>query len=414
MPDSSRDSRPGLAIVANVITPYRANLHRLIARGIPELKLHTLITHGPADFDWNLDIPPEINLSFHGTADDDPIATLHHAPLREWHKGGRLIDYLRQHNVRVVVCIVPRYLSYVRMVLYCRRAGVPVFVNSDANIRSERRISPLEAAIKSRFHGWWIRRVAGVFPMGDLGEQYFLRYGAEPQRMYRVPYTPDYDRYASVQRDRLKEFCRTYGLNPARRYFMYSGRLAPSKRVDLLIDAFARIADERPDWDLVVVGDGVLNHELRKRVPEQLRKRVVWTGFLDGEEPTVAYHAADVLVLPSDREPWALVVQEAMAAGLAVVASDVVGAAHELIDDGVSGRIFAAGDVESLCRALLDVTDAGRLDEYKRQSRLALQAWRQSLDPVAEIRRALVDAGALPPQSPARPQLEMGAVHGKP
>jgi glycosyltransferase involved in cell wall biosynthesis len=292
--------------------------------------------------------------------------------------------------------------------------GVPVFVNSDANIRSERRLSPLQAAIKSRFHGWWIRRVAGVFPMGEFGEQYFRQYGAESRRMYRVPYTPDYDRYSSVPPWQLEEFRRKYGLNPARRFFMYSGRLVPSKRVDLLIDAFARIADERPDWDLMVVGDGLLSPELRRRVPEHLQQRVVWTGFLDGEDSTVAYHAADVLVLPSDREPWALVVQEAMAAGLTVVASDVVGAAHELVDDGVSGRIFAAGDVESLRCALLDVTTAGQLDEYKRQSRLALQAWRESLDPVAEIRRALIDTGVLPPGSPAPPaaslKIETGAV----
>ena len=62
-------------------------------------------------------------------------------------------------------------------------------------------------------------------------------------------------------------------------------------------------------------------------MPEALRSRVVWTGFLDHGEPAFVYHSADVLVLPSDREPWALVIQEAMAAGLTVVASDVVGAA---------------------------------------------------------------------------------------
>ena len=76
-----------------------------------------------------------------------------------------------------------------------------------------------------------------------------------------------------------------------------------------------------PNWDLLLVGDGVLRDELASRVPDRLRW-VVWTGFVDGGDTATAYHAADICVLPSDMEPWALVVQEAMAAGLAVVSSD--------------------------------------------------------------------------------------------
>jgi glycosyltransferase involved in cell wall biosynthesis len=181
---------------------------------------------------------------------------------------------------------------------------------------------------------------------------------------------------------------------------IFSGRLVPQKRVDLLIDAFASIAARRAGWDLLVVGDGVLGDDLRRRVPESLRSRIVWTGFLDKDGPAVAYHAADVLVLPSDTEPWAVVVQEAMAAGLAVVASHVVGAAHDLVKDKWSGRIFSAGDLEQLESALLDVTADDAIDTYRDRARQALAEWRKQINPVAEIRRALTDAHALPSQRP--------------
>ena len=46
MANATHDTRPGLAMIANVMVPYRLNLHKLVAAGIPELKLHTLITHG--------------------------------------------------------------------------------------------------------------------------------------------------------------------------------------------------------------------------------------------------------------------------------------------------------------------------------------------------------------------------------
>ena len=65
---------PGLAMIANVMTPYRLNLHKLVAAGIPELKLHTLITHGPAEFAWNLELPESIHTCYFGLPGDSPRA----------------------------------------------------------------------------------------------------------------------------------------------------------------------------------------------------------------------------------------------------------------------------------------------------------------------------------------------------
>ena len=129
---------------------------------------------------------------------------------------------------------------------------------------------------------------------------------------------------------------------------------------------------------------------------QALRSRVVWTGFLDGDEPALAYNAADVLVLPSDFEPWALVIQEAMAAGLAIVASDVVGAARELIQDKSSGRIFPAGQLAGLIDAMMDVTDPMNLERYQEASQRALADWSRTTNPIDEVRRALVENGVLP------------------
>lgn len=387
--------KPGLAIIANCITPYRVNLHRLIAAGIPEFTLHTLITHGAADFDWSVDVPPSIQASYFGAADDSPLAGSLRAPMKEWRKGGRLIRHLHDHNVRAVICNGYRYISFLRVIRHCHRRGIPLFVNNDGNIRNERPLTPLKAWIKRRTYAWWLKRVAGVMPMGELGDQFFLKYGADPRQFYRVPYTPDYDAFAAVDAERLHRFRKNYGLSQERRYLVFSGRLAPAKRVDLLIDAFARLAADRPDWDLLIVGAGALGDDLRRRVPDELRTRVTWTGFLEQEELKLAYHASDVLVLPSDREAWAVVVQEAMACGLAVVASDVVGAAHELHADGVAGRTFVAGSVESLWPALREVTAPENIDRFRQRSREALAEWRARVDPVAEVRRALINVGVL-------------------
>jgi glycosyltransferase involved in cell wall biosynthesis len=83
-------------------------------------------------------------------------------------------------------------------------------------------------------------------------------------------------------------------------------------------------------------------------------------------------------------------VQEAMAAGLPIIASDSVGAARELVTDRVSGRIFPVGDVGALKQAILDVTASDAVDEYRFQAKHSLAKWREKLDPVEEIRRALM------------------------
>jgi glycosyltransferase involved in cell wall biosynthesis len=283
-----------------------------------------------------------------------------------------------------------------RVVCWCRQAGIPLFSHNDSNIRTERKLTPTRQFGKNLVYGWWMPRVAGVMSMGELGDQFFVKYGAKRERIYHVPCTPNYDRYAQVDPLALNAFRQKFGLQADRKYILYSGRLVQVKRVDLLIDAFAAIARSRPDWDLLIVGDGVLRDELHRRVPPELSNRILWTGFLQESECVPAYHAAEVLVLPSDVEPWALVIQEAMAAGRAVVASDAVGAAYELVEDRVSGRIFPIGDVRALEAVLLDVTEGDKYLTYQEKARAALAAWRQRVDPVTEVRRALQDVGVLP------------------
>ena len=394
---SDSPQRPGLAIIANCVTPYRVYLHTQIAERIPELQLHTLISHGAADFDWKIDVPSSINVTSFGAPGDSPLTSglsLGSMP-GEWRKGGQIVQYLRENNIEAAIVHGYRYPAYLRVIRYCHRAGIPLFVRNDSNICCERHLPAWKQWFKARVYQWWINRATGIMSMGEYGDRLFTKYGANLGRIYRVPYLPDLNFFARGLPDGLERFQRKYGLCRDRRYLLYSGRLAPQKRVDLLIDAFAEIAGSRPEWDLLIVGDGQLRDELHRRVPDHLRNRVIWTGFQELEGCVAAYHSADAYVLPSDREPWAVVVQEAMAAGLPVIASHVVGAAHEMVKDRVSGRIFPAGDLGALRDAILDVTDIAKLTEYKENARQALATWRTNVDPVASIRKALVDCGRL-------------------
>jgi glycosyltransferase involved in cell wall biosynthesis len=397
MIDPGCDSRPGLAIVCNTLTPYRINLHQVLARGIPEFRLLTLVTHGGADFKWQMELPPEIHAtSFakHGERADRGMLV---APRTDWKKGKDLIDFVDSQRVEAVIFTGYGYPSHLRLIRHLARRRVPFFLNNDLNIHNDAFTPAWRCAIKRVFFRWVSSRASGIMPMGTLGREYFASYGIRPEQMYLLPYTPDYEWMAERDSSAVAAFCDRFNLSPDRRHILFSGRLQPVKRVDLAIEAFARIAAERPSWDLVLVGSGPLETELRQRVPPELESRVVWTGFLQSAELRAAYHSCHALVLPSRVESWGVVVQEAMAAGLPVVASHVVGAARDLVEDHISGRIFPSGDLSQLADALRDVTDDVRWPLFRAAAPNSLAAWRRRVDVIGEVRRALNDADAFAP-----------------
>ena len=92
---------------------YRVNLHKVVAAGIPELKLHTLITHADAEFSWEVDIPPSIHLSYFGKPGDSPLSGTFSIWWRAGRlEGGQLIRYIQEHNIRAVITVGHRYISY--------------------------------------------------------------------------------------------------------------------------------------------------------------------------------------------------------------------------------------------------------------------------------------------------------------
>jgi glycosyltransferase involved in cell wall biosynthesis len=392
---SDRDHRPLLALINNVQTPYRVHLHRRIARELSGVRIASIYTHDQPDHPWEVERVDEINPVRFGRGQPMVEQGALRWMIHDWKKAGRIIQWLNEHRARAVILGGYSDLTRLRLIRWCRRAGVPCFVWGDSNIHGDL-ASGLERAVKTQVVRWVVRNAVGVMPCGTFGQMFFDRYGAEPERCFFVPYEPDYELIRSVPESALAEVRSAFGLDPARRRLVVCARLVRAKRVDLAIDAFAAIADERPEWDLVIIGDGVLGDELKARVPAALQCRVIWTGFIgDQARISAIYRASDVLICPSDYEPWAVVINEAAAAGLAIVASSVVGAAAELVKDGINGALFPAGDLLALTERLRGVTSAGAINRLRAGSSGVLADWQRRGDPVEGIRRALRFVGVI-------------------
>jgi phosphatidylinositol alpha-mannosyltransferase len=140
----------------------------------------------------------------------------------------------------------------------------------------------------------------------------------------------------------------------------FIGRIdEPRKGLPVLLEAFAGLAADRPGLRLLVVGRGDIE-QARARVPAAVRDQVLFLDRLDDEEKARALRTADVYVAPNTGgESFGIVLVEAMAAGAAVVASDLP-AFSRVLDGGRLGVLFPNGDAEALAgsvRALLDDPD---------------------------------------------------------
>jgi glycosyltransferase involved in cell wall biosynthesis len=136
---------------------------------------------------------------------------------------------------------------------------------------------------------------------------------------------------------------------------MFVGRLSNEKGVDVLLRAWSKIEHGEPLAHLVVVGSGPEEAALKTLADSLGLTRTEWVPFVQQQYLPRLYARASVLVLPSRSEPWGFVVNEAMACGVPVIASDAVGAAADLIDDGVTGFRFPSDDHDALQARLIQL-----------------------------------------------------------
>ena len=390
----SSSSLPLVALLCDSLPPYRFRVHQRLAAEIPEVRFATLVTHDSTDAGrWPAVSQSELPHVSFGVGEPSSQIGNRRFLLHEWRKGGRIADWLDEHAPAAVVINGYNDPGRLRVLAWCQSRKVPAFLQSDSNVLADH-AAGLRRWVKQQFVGTVVRRCFGVMPFGSLGTAYFRRYGAADDRIFLAPLEPDYERIAALGAEE-NSAALGFGLSAVRRRLIFSGRLASVKRVDLAVRAFVDIADRRPDWDLVIMGDGPTGEALRALVPQAMESRVIWTGALKDDAVFAVLRACDVLVLPSDHEPWALVLNEAAACGLAIVCSNVVGAAAELVRDGVNGRLFPRGDQAALQDALLDATNPAKLAAMKTASTSVLAEWRARGDPVDGFRKALSACGVL-------------------
>jgi glycosyltransferase involved in cell wall biosynthesis len=249
-------------------------------------------------------------------------------------------------------------------------------------------------AIKRVFLGVLFRGTAGFLAIGSLNRDFYRYYGVPESRIYHTPYSVDNEFFISegakwmAQRKLLKT---ELGFAPDVSVILFSGKLIPRKRPLDLLRAYAGLIEDGVVASLLFIGEGELRSALEQFACEHDLTQVEIVGFQNQTQLSRYYAMGDVSVLPSDFDPWGLVVNEAMLFSMPVIVSDQVGAGADLVQNGVTGYVYPVGDVEALTTRLrstvLDTTLRQRMGQA---ARMRIEHWDYDTC-VAEIVRAVTE-----------------------
>jgi glycosyltransferase involved in cell wall biosynthesis len=192
---------------------------------------------------------------------------------------------------------------------------------------------------------WFYDQMDSIVVPSEYYRTHLVQNGFNPRKLSVMSRGVDCEQFSPAKRQ--EQYWQHRGL-AAPFTFIYLGRVSPDKNVELLLHAFEQVAARGRAVNLAVVGDGPSLEDLRARYQDS---RILFTGFLRGEELATALASADVMVFPSTTDTFGNAVLEANAAGLPAIVSDR-GGPPDIVRRHQSGIIVDVSRPDALADAM--------------------------------------------------------------
>lgn len=319
-----------------VISPYKVTLFNQLSYWFPNLHiLYYSVTEKMRS--WHVD---RNDLHHHYTLLNDGNLEDHswlHIAIQVWKELNRL-------NPDLLIVSEYIYLPYWSGLIW-------------AILHRKKRLFFSESTEADRTRHWWkecvkkwfVRRFHAGISQGSQSKAYMAVLGMPENRITVKGYSTDNQFYATgaaAARPHRQRLSAQWGLSEIN--ILFVGRFAPEKNLMVLVDAYEQVARRHSQVGLALVGDGPLQNDIKHELKNRGLNRAVVIPFLQKSELPALYGLADLFVLPSISEPWGLVVNEAMAAGLPVVVSSKAGSAHDLVRDGHNGYVVDPANTDEI------------------------------------------------------------------
>jgi len=282
-----------------------------------------------------------------------------------------LIDQVKQWQPDALLVYGWAYQSHLKLLRYFK-GRKPVLFRGDSTLLDEPK--GLRAYLRIFFLRWVYRHIDHAFFPGQNTKAYFKKFGLKENQLSFAPHAVDNQRFSEDKTTEANELRDKLNLQENDILVLFAGKFENKKSPIELLEAF--ISLNKPRLHILFVGNGELEETLKTKASGI--ETVHFLGFQNQTMMPVIYQASDLFCLPSKGpgETWGLAVNEAMACSKAVLVSEKVGCAVDLVTNGLNGAIFDHQNKNDL-KNKLDQLTASRviLKEMGTQSAGIIQNW---------------------------------------
>jgi glycosyltransferase involved in cell wall biosynthesis len=334
-----------VVIITELMAPYRIPVFNALACQ-PEIELEVIFLseNDPTLRRW-LVYKDEIKFRYSVLPSWRRRIGKHHLLLNR-----RVRATLNRVHPDVLICGGYNYLACWTAARWAKRHHVPFLLWTESTASDRRNVRLVVEILKKRFLDF----CTGFVVPGKSSLNYLKELGIGESQVFTAPNAVDTALFSAIATATQKGSANIrarHQLPP--HYFLYAGRLVEAKGIFDLLDAYGRLsADIRRSVGLVFVGDGADQPKLVAQAAQINPGRIQVLDFLQRERLGEVYALALSLIFPTHSDPWGLVVNEAMACGLPVIATSVAGCTPDLIADGWNGFVVPPRDSFQLAAAM--------------------------------------------------------------
>lgn len=299
-----------------------------------------------------------------------------------------ITKYLRKSEYDFIIIGNPLTPTGIFALEYLKIRRIPYVIHSEGGLAKS------GVGLKEAFKRHLLSNAILYLSTTDIGDNYFITYGAKKERIVRFPFTSLYER--DIRNEAITEKEKTtikerLGIHESR-MILSVGQVIHRKGFDVLLRALGR-ADL--DVGVYIVG-GQATPELQSIVTAYELKHVHFIDHLAADKVKHYYSAADLFVLATREDTWGLVINEAMAAGLPVITTDRCVAGMHLVENWENGFIVPVGDQARLADRMrqimlnADMRSSMGADSLQRIKPYTFENWAQSYFKILNEQKTIV------------------------